>query len=210
MRVVRGSGDTIEADRALTADLRHHAAETGEPGVRVWRPQRQVAFGRRDVGASGYDRARRLAREKGYAPVGRTVGGRAVAYHGSTIAFARAEPVDDPRTGLQDRYERATDALASALESVGVEHADTGEPDDAFCPGSHSLSVDGGKVVGIAQRVTTASALVAGVATPRDRWPLAEVLEVVYDALAVDFDPCTVGSVRSAGGDGDPDALVAA
>jgi len=210
MRVVRGRGDTIEADRALTADLRAHAADTGEPGVRVWRPERQVAFGRRDVGSPAYDRARRLAQEKGYTPVGRTVGGRAVAYHGSTVAFARAEPVEDPRTGLQDRYERATDAVADALETVGVENASTGEPDDAFCPGSHSLSVGGGKVVGIAQRVTTESALVAGVAIPRDRWPLAEVLEVVYDALDVDFDPCTVGSVQAAGGDGDPDALVAA
>ncbi|GAB3682615.1 biotin/lipoate A/B protein ligase family protein [Salinarchaeum chitinilyticum] len=210
MRVVRGRGATIEADRALTAELRDHVAEHGGPAVRVWRPHQQVAFGRRDSGALGYDRARRLAREQGYTPVGRSVGGRAVAYQGTTVAFARVEPVEDPRTGLQDRYEAATDALDAALETVGVESASAGEPDDAFCPGSHSLSVGDGKIVGIAQRVTTDAALVAGVAIPRDRWPIAEVLDDVYDALEVSFDPCTVGSVQAAGGDGDPEALVTA
>lgn len=210
MRVVRGRGATIEADRALTADLRAHAAEHDEPAVRVWRPQPQVAFGRRDSGAPGYDRARRIARERGYVPVGRSVGGRAVAYQGSTVAFAQAEPVEDPRVGLQNRYQQVTDALEEALEAVGVETASDGEPDDSFCPGSHSLSVGDGKVIGVAQRVTTEAALVAGVAIPRDRWPIAEVLEEIYDALDVAFDPCTVGSVEAAGGDGDPEALVAA
>lgn len=208
MRVVRGRGDTIEADRTLTADLRAHAAANDEPAIRVWRPHPQVAFGRRDVGVPTYDRARRIARDRGYTPVGRSVGGRAVAYHGTTVAFARAEPVEDPREGLQDRYDRTAEAITDALAAVGLDEVSAGEPADAFCPGSHSLSVGGGKVVGIAQRVTTDAALVAGVAIPRDRWPIAEVLEVVYDALEVDFDPCTVGSVASAGGDGDPDALV--
>jgi len=207
MRVVRGRGDTIEADRALTADLREYAAEHGEPAVRVWRPEPQVAFGRRDLGAPGYDRARRIAREQGYSPVGRSVGGRAVAYHGSTVAFARTEPVDDPREGLQERYDRVAEALRDALETVGVEDVSTGEPDDAFCPGSHSLSAGGSKLVGIAQRVTVDAALVAGIAIPRDRWPIAEVLAGVYDALDVPFDPNTVGSVNSAGGYGDPEVL---
>lgn len=210
MRVVRGRGDTIEADRAVTAGLREHAAEHGEPAVRVWRPEPQVAFGRRDVDATGYDRARRVAREQGYSPVGRSVGGRAVAYHGSTVAFARAEPVEDPREGLQERYERVTGAIEDALETVGVGTVSTDEPDDAFCPGSHSLAADGRKVVGVAQRVTVESALVAGIAIPRDHWPIAEVLEAVYDALSVPLDPHSVGSVAAAGGDGDPDALVEA
>lgn len=210
MRVVRGRGDTIEADRAVTAGLREHAAEHGEPAVRVWRPQPQVAFGRRDVGSPGYDRARRLAREQGYRPIGRSVGGRAVAYHGTTVAFARTEPIDDPREGIQERYERTTAALRSALGDVGIDGVATDEPDDAFCPGSHSLVADDRKVVGIAQRVTVESALVAGVAIPRDHWPIAEVLEAVYDALSVPLDPHSVGSVAAAGGDGDPDALVEA
>jgi len=207
MLVVRGSGETVEADRALTARIRTHAASERDPAIRVWRPPRQVAFGRRDLGADGYDRANRIARQRGYAATDRFVGGRAVAYHGSTVAFARAEPIDDPREGLQRRYDRVGDAIQDALVAVGIDPR-PGEPEDAFCPGSHSLSARGGKVAGIAQRVTGDAALVAGIVVPRDRWPLAEILEDVYDALAVPFDPQTVGSVAAAGGDPDPDALV--
>jgi len=36
------------------------------------------------------------------------------------------------------------------------------------------------------------------------------VLDPVYDALGVAFDPETVGSVAAAGGESDPDAVVAA
>jgi len=207
MLVLRGRGATIETDRELVEECRRHAAEERETALRVWRPPRQVAFGRRDARADGYDAARRAARERDYPPVGRSVGGRAVAYHGTTVAFVRAEPIEDPRLGLQERYERATGALGSALETVGVEPV-LEEPERSFCPGSHSLSADGGKLVGIAQRVTGDVALVGGVAIPRDRWPVAEVLEAVYEALDVPFAASSVGSVRDAGGDGDPDALV--
>lgn len=209
MRVFRGRGETIEADRALVGRVREHAERERESAVRVWRPHQQVAFGRRDAGAPGYDRARRVAREHGYAAVGRSVGGRAVAYTGSTVAFCRAEPIEDLREGLQDRYEQTLEDVASALSAVGVDPT-RDEPEDAFCPGSHSLSVADRKVVGVAQRVTTDAALVAGLAIPRDRWPVAEVLEDVYHALEVAFDPATVGSVRAADGDADPDALVEA
>lgn len=209
MLVFRGRGETIEADRALTDLLRDRARELGEPAVRVWRPHPHVAFGRRDAGEPSYGAARRIAREYGYTPIGRSVGGRAVAYHGTTVAFAYVEPNDDPRTGLAERYDRVTAAVSDALESVGVEPT-TGEPADSFCPGSHSLSCGCGKVVGIAQRVRTDVALTAGIAIPRDRWPIAEVLSEVYDKLEVPFDPSTVGSVRRAGGEADPDALVEA
>lgn len=206
MLVLRGRGETIDAERRLVEECRRHAAEEREPAARVWRPHRQVAFGRRDVRAEGYDRARQLARDRGYQPVGRSVGGRAVAFHGTTVAFAWAEPTDDPRRAIPERYGRATGALESALQAVGVDPVRE-EPTDSFCPGSHSLSAEGGKLVGIAQRVTGDVALVGGVAIPRDRRPIAAVLDPVYDALGVGFDPSSVGSVRDAGGDPDPDAL---
>lgn len=206
MRVFRGQGETIEVDRCLVDRVRQHAASEAEPAIRVWQPRQQVAFGRRDAGAPGYNRARRVARDYGFVPVGRSVGGRAVAYAGTTVAFCRAEPVEDPREGLQERYDRTLEAVETALADVGVE-PERGEPEGAFCPGSHSLSVDGRKVVGVAQRVTTDAALVAGLAIPRDRWAIAEVLEAVYGELDVPFDPASVGSVRAAGGDADPEAL---
>ncbi|AZH24329.1 lipoyl protein ligase domain-containing protein [Haloplanus aerogenes] len=208
MRVLRGRAATISADRKRTGAMLDRTAETGEPAVRVWTPHRQVAFGRRDAAEPGYDRARAAARERGFEPVERRVGGRAVAYTGSTVAFAHAVPVESPRTGLDDRYAAAAARLRRALASLGVD-AEPGEPTDSFCPGSHSLQC-AGKLVGIAQRVRTDAALVAGCVVVADRDAFASVLAAVYDALGQPFDPASVGSVAAAGGPSDPARVVEA
>ncbi|APW96744.1 lipoate--protein ligase [Halobiforma lacisalsi AJ5] len=212
MRVFRGRGPTIEADREASACLLE-VATGGERAVRVWTPHRQLAFGRRDRRCNGYDRARAAAREAGFPPVERDVGGRAVAYDGeTTIAFARAEPIEDFRRGTDERYERLTDDLERALAGLpGLdrERLARDEPPDAFCPGSHSLSTasSGGadptalaKVAGIAQRVRQDAAIAAGMA----------VLESAYGALGVPFDPDSVGSIAAAGGPAEPDVVRAA
>jgi len=208
MRVLRGRAGTVEADREASMAMLARTAETGERAVRVWRPHRQVAFGRRDAGDAGFERARAAAREHGFPPLERDVGGRAVAYTGTTVAFARTEPVADVRTGLGDRYERATADVAGALAALGVD-VERGEPPDSFCPGTHSLSA-GGKLAGIAQRVRQGAAVVAGVLVVADHDAIAAVLEDVYRALDVPLDPGTVGSVARAGGPADPDRVVTA
>ncbi|WP_265109722.1 lipoate--protein ligase family protein [Halosolutus halophilus] len=211
MHVFRGRAGTIEADRDVSRRLLSVAGD-GESAVRVWIPHRQVAFGRRDARRDGYDDAREAAREHGFPPVERTVGGRAVAYDGATtIAFARAEPIDDFREGTDERYDRLAAALERTLGGFGLD-IERGEPDDAFCPGTHSLSaIDAQgrrrKLVGIAQRVQRGAALVAGILLVANRDELASALDAVYDALAVPLAPSSVGSVRAAGGPGDPDRL---
>jgi len=213
MRAYRGRADSIDADRAASERLVDRVAEEREPAVRVWRPHRQVAFGRRDARSEGYDEARAIAENRGFPAVEREVGGRAVAYTGSTVAFARVTPVEDPRSGLGERYDAATADLLDALASLGVD-ARAGEPPDSFCPGAHSVQADWGgrarKLAGLAQRVRADAAVVAGVVLVRDHEPVASVLDPVYAALGVPFDPETVGSVARAGGEGDPDAVVAA
>jgi octanoyl-[GcvH]:protein N-octanoyltransferase len=210
VRVLRGRAGDVDADRARSEAMLDAVAETGEPAVRVWRPHRQVAFGRRDAREEGFAAAAAAARERGFDPVERSVGGRAVAYTGTTVAFARATPLDDVRTGMDARYGAATADVAAALADLAVD-AERGEPDDAFCPGQHSLRAPGGgKLVGLAQRVRSGAAVVAGVAIPTDRAELVDVLDAVYGALGLPFTPESVGSVAAAGGDGDPDAVVAA
>lgn len=207
MRVLRGRDKTIEADRERTETMAGRVAETGEPALRVWTPHRQVAFGRRDTHEAGHDRACALARERGYPPVERSTGGRAVAYTGSTLAVVYAEP-DPDRTAIQARYDAATERYIRALDAVGVD-AHRGEPDHSFCPGTHSLSA-AGKLVGLAQRVRRDIAVTAAVVVVRDDGPIAEVLSPVYDALGLPFDPTTVDSVAAAGGPAQPDAVAAA
>ncbi|NKE35208.1 lipoate--protein ligase family protein [Natronococcus sp. JC468] len=213
MRVFRGRAGTIEADREVSERLLEGAAD-GDPAVRVWTPHRQVAFGRRDSRLEGYDRAREAASERGFPPVERSVGGRAVAYDGeTTLAFARAEPIVDFRRGTDERYERLTADVARALEELGVD-LERGEPDASFCPGAHSLSTsDAGrlrKVAGIAQRVRRDAALVSGILVVDNREGLAAVLEAVYGALGVAFDPDGVGSVARASGEDDPTTIARA
>lgn len=202
MHVLRGRASTPAADARVTEDALGRAAGANEVVVRVWRPHRQVAFGLRDTNARGYDEARRIARSRGFAPVERSVGGRAVAHTGSTLAFARCRPVDGQRRGLRKRYRAASRDVRDALETLGVD-ATAGEPEESFCPGTHSLRA-GGKIVGIAQRVRGGAALVSGIVVVDDPDVMTEVLDPVYAALGVPFDPGTVGSVAAAGGPGEP------
>nr|WP_254533588.1 hypothetical protein [Natrinema gelatinilyticum] len=111
----------------------------------------------------------------------------------------------DERSGLTDRYNRVVDRLWLALNAVGV-NADRGEPDAAFCPGSHSLSATG-KIVGVAQRIRRNAALTAGIIVPCDRAELIEVLEPVYTHLDIPFDPNAIGSVRRAGSSASPEEV---
>lgn len=207
-RVVRGRAGGVEEDRAVTRALVGDVVETGEPVVRAWTPHRQVVFGRRDARADGYDRARAATEERDFPPFERRVGGRAVAYTGATVAFCRIEPVADVREGMSARYDAALGDLRGALAELGAP-AERGEPDRSFCPGSHSLSADG-KIVGLAQRVRRGAATVAGICLVRDRAAVADVLEPVYDALAVPFAPESVGSVLRAGGPDDPERVARA
>jgi lipoate-protein ligase A len=207
MRLVRGRAATPEEDRAATAAMLSRAGDTGAEAFRAWTPHRQVAFGRRDTHADGYDRARRTAHDSGYTVVERSVGGRAVAYTGSTVAFAHALPLDDPRRGLSGRYEAGVDGVLVALHDLGVD-AVRGEPAGSFCPGEHSVRLrDGGKVSGIAQRVQSNAALVAGCVLVDGRADLVDVLTPVYDALDVSFDPASVGTLAAAGGPEAPEQV---
>ena len=218
MRVLRGAVDDPDADRERTAALLADAGD-GTAGVRVWTPTRQVAFGRRDARAEAFDRAERIAADRGFRTVERDVGGRAVAYAGDTLAFAHAIPLGESgssgsgaRGSIAERYDRAVEAVVEALRGLGADVV-AGEPPASFCPGDHSVRVaGGGKVSGIAQRVRADAALVAGcvVVAPSDASEVAAVSDPVYDALGVPFDAGTVGSVAAAGGPDDPERVARA
>lgn len=219
MRVIRGRAESPVADREVTRRLLREVGDRDVPSVRAWTPHRQLAFGRRDANEPAYDRARAEAEARDFPPVERSVGGRAVAYTGTTVAFAWLEPIDDARRGLSERYDAATARVVAAFRSVGVD-AEAGEPPDSFCPGDHSVQArrvgsddpNGGfgKLAGIAQRVTKGAALVAGVVVVDDDDEIRGVLTPVYDALGVPFDPDSVGSVADAGGPGDPETVARA
>lgn len=201
MRVVRGRERTPRADRTVTESLIEETRRTGDPGLRVWYPPRQAVFGPRDRVAAGYERARALAADRGFEPVDRSVGGRAVVHTGSTLAFVRAVSVDATTVDVSDRYERVRDRLVTAVESVGVEPR-RGEPPASFCPGAHSLAA-GGKLAGLAQRLRRDVAVTGGLLVVADAAAFAGALAPLYRCLEVPFDPTSVGSVAAAGGPDD-------
>lgn len=209
----RGRLESIDADRRATAALLDRSAATDESIVRVWTPARQLAFGRRDAQREGYEEARTIAKSHGYPPIERSVGGRAVAYTGSVVAFAHVQPIEDIRRGMDDRYDAAVETIIAALEQTGAS-VRSGEPDRSYCPGAHSIQGTGsvGKIAGIAQRVTAGAALVSGCVTvsAADQASIADVLSPVYGALSVPFAPASVGSVEAAGGTDDPEAAIRA
>ncbi|MGQ4554384.1 lipoyl protein ligase domain-containing protein [Halobellus sp. GM3] len=181
-------------------------ADSGVAAVRAWTPHRQVAFGRRDARSDGYDRARSAAESRGYPAIERDVGGRAVAYTGTTVAFGVVVPIADARSGIGTRYDAAVTGVVGALRSLGVP-ARRGEPDASFCPGAHSVQARG-KLSGIAQRVRRDAALVSGIVVVDARDELAAVLDPVYEALGVPFDPESVDSVAAIGGTADSEAVI--
>jgi octanoyl-[GcvH]:protein N-octanoyltransferase len=204
MRVLRGRADTVAADHERTDAMVAEAVDHDEPALRVWTPHQQVAFGRRDARADGYEEAIAAAQRQDFPAVERDVGGRAVAFTGATLAVVHAEPGAD-RTAIQSRYGDATVRLGRSLDSLGVD-AREGEPPDSFCPGTHSLQADG-KLAGLAQRVRNDVAVTAAVLLVADHDAVARVLDPVYDTLGVPFDPDSVGSVARAGGPADPERV---
>ncbi|KZN24776.1 lipoate--protein ligase [Haladaptatus sp. R4] len=206
MRVLRGQAETRDEDRQVTAAMLTETADTEESAVRVWTPHRQVAFGRRDTRAEKYDVAKSVARACGFEPLERSVGGRAVAYTGTTVAFAKTVPLADMRTGMEKRYAEITEDLQRAFWRLGVP-AQRGEPERSFCPGDYSLQWKG-KVAGVAQRVRTGAALVSGVVIVDDHGEIAGVLDPIYSALDVPFNPDSVGSIAKVDGDSDPKRVV--
>lgn len=205
MRLVRGRASTPTKDREYSKDLLARGADEETSVLRVWQPPAHLAFGRRDRSREGYDPARERAEAHDLPVIDRSTGGHAVVFTGNTISVVLVTPIEDARSGITERYERVTGQLQGALADLGVD-AHEGEPDGAFCPGTHSISADG-KIVGLAQRVRRDVAVVAGVVTLSDHEEIAEILGPVYDALDIPFDPAATGSIGRAGGETDPEVV---
>ncbi|MGB3098369.1 MAG: hypothetical protein WBB30_03655 [Solirubrobacterales bacterium] len=182
--------------------------------MRIHRTGRSLAFGRIDRLAPGYPRALEIAREQGYEPVERMAGGRAAVFHEGTIAFSRASRESSLHAGTRDRFEGMATTIAGALQRMGLD-ARVGEVAGEYCPGEWSINWGGRrKLAGIGQRVVAGGAHVGGVLVLRDEQAIRDVLVPVYEALGLEWDPATAGSIAEALGSpaprpGEDDPLLA-
>lgn len=175
--------------------LRRVAAGELPPTIRIHRPGNEVAFGRQDVASHRYEEAAEAARAAGFAAVERLAGGRAAVFHQGTIAVARAYSDPQPPKRTYARFEEMAGVIADALRGLGVDSR-VGEVPGEYCPGAYSVNARGkSKLAGIGQRMIRGGAHVGGVVIASGGRDIARVLEPVYRALELDWDPATSGSV---------------
>lgn len=174
--------------------LRVAAGELPET-LRLARPGRIVAFGKRDAVADGYAAAVGAARAGGFEAIERLAGGRAAVFHEHTIAFAHAIPDADPRSGVDRRFEATAALLAAAFRGLGLD-ARVGEVQGEYCPGAHSVNAGGErKVMGVGQRLVSGGVHVGGVVVVDGSAAVRDILVPVYAALGLDWRPETTGAL---------------
>jgi octanoyl-[GcvH]:protein N-octanoyltransferase len=192
-----GFPDDPAFDTAVShATMRRVAAGELPETLRLARPARVVAFAKRDVLAPGYADAVAAARAAGFGSMVRLAGGRAAVFHEGTLELAHAVPDPDPRRTIHHRFEATAELVARALAGLGID-ARVGEVPGEYCPGRWSVNAGGArKLAGIGQRVISGGAHVGTVIVAEDAAAVREVLEAVYAALDLAWDPATVGAVE--------------
>jgi lipoate-protein ligase A len=166
------------------------------PGTRrVFRPGPTAAFGRLDRLRPGYADAQDAARHHGFEPMLREGGGHAVVYDERSVVLEEVTGGGDGIAGIQRRFGEGTAQLVAALRSLGLE-PQVGELPGEYCAGAHSISLDGIKVVGTAQRVTRSAALFAAVVLVGGGDAIRAGLTDVYAALELEWEPSTAGAIQ--------------
>ncbi|MGH2993760.1 MAG: lipoate--protein ligase family protein [Solirubrobacterales bacterium] len=180
------------------------------PTMRLHRPGRILAFGRQDAASDRFGDAVRAARGAGFEPIVRLAGGRAAVYHSGTIALSQALHDRRPAAHTHARFERLAESCAAALRRLGVD-ARVGEVPGEYCPGAWSVNARGrSKLVGIGQRIISGGAHLGVVIVVRDSAAVRAALIPVYEALGLEWDPATAGSVADELGDADLASVEAA
>jgi lipoate-protein ligase A len=190
------AGDDPALDLALAPALLARVAAGVRPGlVRVYRPWPTVAFGRRDSFLPGFGQATAAAERHGFAPVIRSAGGRAAAYHEDCLVIEEIIAAADATSGIQDRFAAEAESQARALRGLGVD-ARVGTVPGEYCPGEFSVNARGQrKLIGAAQRIIRGAWLFSSVVVVDGSAQLRAVLEDIYAALALDWNPASVGAI---------------
>lgn len=186
-----------EAGPALARVLLDQVA-AGErpPTVRVSRPGRVVAFGRRDTVSPGYPAAVAAMRAAGFRGMERLTGGRVAAHAEGTMVLTLTTPEPAPAEGTGARFRFGAELVRSALADLGVD-ARLGPVPGEYCPGEWSINGAGRiKLAGIGQRMVKGAAHVGFVIVATGSATIRSVLVPVHEALGLEWDPATAGAAE--------------
>jgi octanoyl-[GcvH]:protein N-octanoyltransferase len=192
------AGNDPALELALATALLQRVA-SGRPGpvIRIYRPLPTVAFGRRDSFLPGFAGAAAAAERHGFEPVIRSAGGRAAAYHQQCLVIDEIVPARDAMAEVDARFAAQAESQAQALRGLGID-ARVGEVPGEYCPGRFSVNARGQtKLIGAAQRIISGAWLFSTVVVVDGAPRVRAVLEDVYDALGLEWDPASVGSIAA-------------
>ena len=134
-------------------------------------------------------------RTHGHVPVIRPAGGHAAVYGPRCLIVEHLTAEDDVTAGLEDRFLAQARLLRDALAALGAD-ARIGELPGEYCPGAHSVNVEGRlKVAGIAQRAIRHGALTTAVVVVGGGAELRALIAALYAALDLETDPATAGAL---------------
>jgi octanoyl-[GcvH]:protein N-octanoyltransferase len=188
--------DDPALDAAVSRAVMHRVAQGALPEtLRLARPAAVVAFAKRDALSPGYARALAAAQARGFGAILRLAGGRAAVFHEGTLELAHAVPDPDPKPGIHDRFEATATLIAGALRELGVDGRVGAVPGE-YCPGRWSVNAAGlRKLAGTGQRVVGGGSHTGAVIVVDGAERVRDVLEPVYAALELDWDPRAAGAV---------------
>ena len=190
------AGPAARGTAVARAVLIRVAAAELPPTFRIHRPGRMLAFSKQDAASPGFPDAVRAARAVGFEPVVRLAGGRAAVYHDQTLALSWAVPDRRPSVRTEARFRELAELLREALSDLGVD-ARVGEVPREYCPGAWSVNARGTrKLVGTGQRLIAGAAHRGAVIVVGDSDLVRDALVPTYEALGLDWDPATAGSVE--------------
>jgi lipoate-protein ligase A len=193
----RAGEDPVLELALATALLEQVASGRRGPVIRVYRPMPTVAFGRRDSFLAGFERAVGAATSAGFTPAIRSAGGRAAAYHEECLVLDEIVPARDAMADVDARFAAEAESQAQALRGLGID-ARVGEVPGEYCPGRFSVNARGQtKLIGAAQRIIGGAWLFSTVVVVDGAARVRAVLEDVYAALDLTWDPASVGSIAN-------------
>lgn len=195
--ILEGFPDPPALDTAVSRVILQRVSAGRDPDtLRIHRPAPVVALGPLDRISPGFGDAVAAARERGFSAVHRLAGGRAAVFHDQTLAFSWVVHDPTPRFRTRNRFREISEIVAGALRGLNVD-ARVGPVPGEYCPGEYSVNARGRtKLMGVGQRIVAHAAHVGGVVVVGGSRSIRDVLVPVNEALGIDWDPVTVGSVQ--------------
>jgi lipoate-protein ligase A len=126
----------------------------------------------------------------------RISGGRAALFSEGALSLTMTIPDAEPSASTEERFRTWSGLLRQSFADLGID-ARIGAVPGEYCPGEYSVNAAGRiKLAGAGQRMIQGAAHVGFVILVTDSGLAREVLGPVYEALDLEYDGRTVGSLE--------------